>query len=172
MFLILILVLYDLGYRKRFGPKKLHKKKRKNSSSLLNHIKSSYIIFCPELFQYSLCIYIHIYILLIKKYQNILGQKIIQEKLKNLTKFLTYIKSSCIILRGSMFGHSHYIYCLQEESTHSGPRVSKNIGLEVMKHFEPQTSQKKNRQRLWCYTKSSHIIICSKMFQYLQIIYC
>ena len=75
MFLILILVLYDLGYRKRFGPKKLHKKKRKNSSRLLNHIKSSYIIFCPELFQYSLCIYIHIYILLIKKYQNILGQK-------------------------------------------------------------------------------------------------
>lgn len=85
-----------------------------------------------------------------------------------MTKFLTYVKSSCITLHGSMFGHSHYIYCLEEESTHSGPRVSKNIGLETMKHFEPQTSQKKNRQRLWCYTKSSHIIICSKMFQYLQ----
>ena len=43
-------------------------------------------------------------------YRNILGPKSWTQKL---TKILNYIKSSCIMLE-----YSHYIYCLQEKSTH------------------------------------------------------
>ena len=70
--------------------------------------------------------------------------KIIQEKMTKFTRIFNYIKSSCIILCPQMFGYSYYIYCLQEESTHIGLRVSTNFDLEVSKHFKPKKSYKKN----------------------------
>ena len=47
-------------------------------------------------------IYIYIYILFAKKYRNILGTKIKQEKLTKFTKILNYIKCSCISFCGKM----------------------------------------------------------------------
>ena len=64
------------------------------------------------------------------------GQKIRQEKLTKFTKILNYIKSSCIIVCTKMSRYSHYIYFLQEKSTHFGLRILTNFGLGVSGHFE------------------------------------
>ena len=45
-----------------------------------------------------------------------------------------------------MSRYSHYIYFLQEKSTHFHGRVLTNFGPGVSGHFEPKKSYKKNQQ--------------------------
>ena len=90
------------------------------------------------------------------------GLKKPDKKLTKFAKTLNYIKSSCVIFCAKIIGYSHDIYCLQEESTHSGLRLLKNLDLEVLKHFWFKKSHNTSRhisQRFWNYTKSSYIIL-------------
>ena len=43
-----------------------------------------------------------------------------------------------------MSGHSHYMYCLQDESIHSDLRVMTHFDLAVLAHFGPKKLYKKN----------------------------
>ena len=88
------------------------------------------------------------------------AQKIIQEKFSRFTKVLNYIKSSCIIFCTKMFGYSHCIYRLQEESIHFSLRVLRNFGLEASKHSCHKNYRRKidkNLQRYVSYTKFPYV---------------
>ena len=67
-------------------------------------------------------------------YRDILAsQKISHEKSVIFTKTLNYINFSCVIFSVKMPRYFYYIYCLQEELTHFGLRVSTHIGIEVLR---------------------------------------
>ena len=111
-------------------------------------------------------------------YRNILGPKNhTRRKMTKFTTILNYIKASCTIFCTKMFGYSHYIYCLQEESTSFGPRVLTSFGLEVLKYLWLRNHTRKIEKickDYWMipnYTKSTYITFCTKMFWTLQIIY-
>ena len=72
-----------------------------------------------------------------------LTQKIIQEKLIKFKKILNYIKSSYIIFCAEMFGYSHFLYCLQEESIHFGLRVLKILVWRYKNILSPKNHTRK-----------------------------
>ena len=76
-------------------------------------------------------------------YQSILSLKNYAKKLKKFTKFLNYIKSSCVIFCDKMFKYSHYIYYLQDESTNFGVRVLRNFDLRCQNILSQKNHTKK-----------------------------
>ena len=90
-----------------------------------------------------------------------------QQKLTNFIKILKNINSSCITFRAKMFGYSHCIYCLQEESIHFDLMVSANFGLETSRHFSTKNYTRKFDKTL----KLLYIVFCPKSFRYLQVIH-
>ena len=99
------------------------------------------------------------------------AQKVIQEKLTKFRKILNCIKSPCIMLCAKLFGYSHYIYCLQEESIHFGLRVLKKFDLKVSGRFGQSIMQEK-LPKFPTIFELHQVLIRSKMFWYLQIIQC
>ena len=130
--------VYDLEVSKLLNPKKLRKKNRQNSQRFLNHIKSSYIFFCPKLFQYSQYIYI-----IRKKVSKQFGAKNHTRKVDEIHKDFEQYQ---ILMHNFLWqnGYSHYLYYLQKKSTDFGLRVLTNFALEVSKHFGLKKSYKKN----------------------------
>ena len=105
------------------------------------------------------------------RYEKILGSKIIQEKLANLSKVLSYIKSSCIIVCAKMFEYSYQILFTRRIDTF-WPKV---IGKFCSKGIEAFWAQKTIQEKSTKFTnvfELYQIFICLEMFQYLQIIYC
>ena len=63
-------------------------------------------------------------------------------------------------------GYIHYVYCLHEESTHFGLKVSINFDLELSVQFGPKKIIQEKLIKVFVH------IFCSKIFRFLQIIYC
>ena len=67
-----------------------------------------------------------------------------KEKLTKLINILNYIKSLCTIFLVKMFRYSHYIYYLQEESTHFHRRVLINFGQSIRTFWTQKITQEKS----------------------------
>ena len=69
--------------------------------------------------------------------RNFLTQKVTQEKSATFTKILSYTNFSCKIFFVEMSRYFYYIYCLQEQSTHFGLKVSIHFDL-VSRQFDTE----------------------------------
>ena len=133
----------------------LSRKNHKRKIDKINKVFELYQIFMHNFPSKTIPIFpIYIYItdkktqlMLVWKYQNILGQKYHTRKIDKFTKILNHIKSSCIIFCTKMFRYSHYIYIyyLQEESTNFSLRILKNLVWRYQNILGKKNNKRKKR---------------------------
>ena len=73
-------------------------------------------------------------------YQDILGPKNCTRKIDKIHKDFELYHVFMHKFWTKMFGYSHYIFCLQEESTHFGLTVLTNFGLEIQDILGPKNA--------------------------------